>query len=709
MRLQNKKLTPEVVERSSVLVRSLMVLLEFRDPYSVGHCALVAQYCVKLSRYLNFDGQAIQRLTRSAEIHTLGVLLQVEEKQMGNCLPTTLLAPPPSRDFSIPQRESELLTAVISDLPYFEGCLSILHQRHEWFDGSGSFHGLSGEAIRREARVLSLIEAFVDLVTAKAHRPGESIETALNRLKQSSAKKFDPTCLSALESMLSEDGLLGKADVARAFESAQCYYFLWLGNFYSQVRETDLALRLFLSAEKVSQRMEDSISELTSIEGQVVICCERGLLGKAREILQAFKKRECMDEHCGLYFQLLWGMVEWLADNRLGEEIVDHASGIYRARGNFHGLCCALMIQSFVSLIKHGVDHEIHHEYLKAFLGLGATRDVLDLMLKYRPYSIPCLVNALRLDIESQLARNLLGRMGEPCADSVIDRLGATRPERWSSLFMASPLLLEDPEAQAARPGEVTISIATLGTVDVTFRAQTLSPKAWKTKKILKVFLFLAVHGGAVSNERLADEFWPDTSTQKSRDSLRNALCQVRRTIRLLTKDPRAPVISRRRIEDLVGLQIPCELDFVRFQKTAESALAASQQGDLKTALLAAREGLALYKGEFLPGIHDDWAQVRRFALADIYHRLLNVYGCILLKNQDYNGSILVARQLLALDDLREEAHALLIEAQAREGRVREATLTYHAAVRHFESELGVVPASLEALVRTLKISEGSR
>ncbi|MGE0495439.1 MAG: bacterial transcriptional activator domain-containing protein [Vulcanimicrobiota bacterium] len=53
------------------------------------------------------------------------------------------------------------------------------------------------------------------------------------------------------------------------------------------------------------------------------------------------------------------------------------------------------------------------------------------------------------------------------------------------------------------------------------------------------------------------------------------------------------------------------------------------------------------------------------------------------------------SRQVGGLDDLREEAHALLLESLAGQGRSAEAIEHYERAVALFEEALGVAPGAL--------------
>ncbi|MHB2020625.1 MAG: hypothetical protein ACYCW6_27115, partial [Candidatus Xenobia bacterium] len=75
--------------RYGKLVGTLITLLEARNPYNLDHCKLVSHYGDAVARQAGLDGAAQERLKHAADMHTLGVLLQIEEKKPHQSLPIT--------------------------------------------------------------------------------------------------------------------------------------------------------------------------------------------------------------------------------------------------------------------------------------------------------------------------------------------------------------------------------------------------------------------------------------------------------------------------------------------------------------------------------------------------------------------------------------------------------------------------------------------
>jgi two-component SAPR family response regulator len=685
------------------LLRSFVKLLELRNPFNIDHCQLVAQYCDRLAEQVGLAPDNRQRLLRAAEIHTLGVLLQMEEKQPDRILPISGLGTHSGREVSIHQREEQIFRHILSQFPAFHGCLEILLQRHEWYDGSGSISGLSGQQICPEARLMAVVDAYVDLVTPKAHRPPESHPVALERLQEMSGLQFDPFYVEALERCLEMQDEGVTAQRLGKFQAAHCRHYLGLGHFYTQIHESEWALRSYLAAERMAARTGEAGLELGAISGQFMVFCDRGQLERAREILQQVRSRgrSARDK---LGYQLLWGLLEWLEENPLGKEILQEVIRKHSEHNNLPGQAAALAFQSCMTLFQQGDQDPEHLAYLKSFLELLGNHDVFDVVERYRPYTIPVLLNAVVQGIRSQLARNLLTRMGEPCHGPLHERLKGIHPSQWTRVLMSDPVLSEAEAGHTPVPEQWDLYIETLGPFQVMGGSQRAGVEAWQSLKNIKVFLRLASHSGRTLNsELLAEELWPESGLKKGRDSLRNSLAQIRRTLRNLMADESLEVVSRSRKSNLVGLELRCRFDYEDFEALFARSQAAYQEGSGR-ALALAQEALALYRADFLEGFDEDWVVAARSRLAAQRYHAMTVVARSHLQQGNYQEVERWARDLIGLDDLREEAHDLLLEALVGQGRSVEAVAHYERTEELFEQEIGVFPERLRESLARLKL-----
>jgi HD-GYP domain-containing protein (c-di-GMP phosphodiesterase class II) len=70
---------------------------------------------------------------------------------------------------------------------------------HENVDGSGYPDGLKGDQIPLLGRIVSVADAFDAMTTDRPYSKAMTFEAALSRLRFLAGKKFDGTCVSAIE------------------------------------------------------------------------------------------------------------------------------------------------------------------------------------------------------------------------------------------------------------------------------------------------------------------------------------------------------------------------------------------------------------------------------------------------------------------------------------------------------------------------------
>jgi len=75
---------------------------------------------------------------------------------------------------------------------------------HEKFDGSGYPHGLAGEAIPLEGRIVAVADVFDALTSARPYKKAWPVEQALDLLREGRGAHFDPRCVDAFLSALDE-------------------------------------------------------------------------------------------------------------------------------------------------------------------------------------------------------------------------------------------------------------------------------------------------------------------------------------------------------------------------------------------------------------------------------------------------------------------------------------------------------------------------
>ena len=172
-------------------MRVLAAAIDARDEGTGSHSVLVADIAGDVVRTLGFDGKNVAALRRAALLHDSGKL----------ALPDAILQKPAALDDyeeTVMREHSErgYEIAVAAGLPEAEA-LWIRHV-HEHFDGSGYPHGLAGEEIPLESRVLLVADAYSAMTHDRPYQDACSPAEAVAELRRCAGGQFDPRVVEAL-------------------------------------------------------------------------------------------------------------------------------------------------------------------------------------------------------------------------------------------------------------------------------------------------------------------------------------------------------------------------------------------------------------------------------------------------------------------------------------------------------------------------------
>ena len=691
------------------LVRSLINSLELRNPYNVDHCRVVARLCEQMSRKADLSKESRQLVIEAAELHTLGVSLQMEEKKPYFSLPITNLGLASGREHPSHIREEQLLRQVLGDMPGLDEAIDVIIHRHEWFDGSASLYDRPIE-LSEETRLLAVADAFVELCTPKKHRPPETSKEALSRISEGAGSQFDPKYVEILKSVMQEqDGFFKESSRAAHFETSRCRHYLYLGHLSIAMHETAMALSSYLRSEKMAVEMSDSGLQLAAISGQVMVYCAEGQLELAREALQRARARTHSEREKRGY-HLMWGLVEWLSGReKNGYEILNRLAEHYRKDRNLPALTASVILQSFMLLTRRGLDDIDHEDTLEEFIELVARYDLFDIVERYRAYTVPLFFSAMVKNMEVSTARSNLTKMGEPCQGAVIDVLREMPPAKWMDYLLPeqSAPTIELPLPAAAPEGEPVskkdtpqVIIHTLGGVKVSTPKGTVTEDDWPTQKALRLLARLAVSRTPISVDSILEDLWPQAPDKKARNSLRNAIHQVRSALKDLFDIPSTDLLQKSRKTATCKLGFEYVLDTEQLEEYLSKAQQASEAGSYPEAVALAQQAVELYQGELLEGFSAEWLDGMRARAKELEHRALGTLGQAYLKAEMFEEAEEAARRMLAADDLREEAYEIQIKALVGEGRSADAIRYYEHAVDLFEREIGVAPAGLTEVLK---------
>ena len=159
-------------------------LSELRDPYTAGHERRVAEIAVALGTELGFDEHRLEGLRVAGHLHDVGKIT----------IPAEILSKPGKLspiEFKLIQAHADAGYEVLRRVEFPWPVAEVALQHHERMDGSGYPHGLIGEAIRFEARVIAVADVIEAMSSHRPYRPGLGITAALAEIERGRGRLYD--------------------------------------------------------------------------------------------------------------------------------------------------------------------------------------------------------------------------------------------------------------------------------------------------------------------------------------------------------------------------------------------------------------------------------------------------------------------------------------------------------------------------------------
>jgi DNA-binding SARP family transcriptional activator len=201
----------------------------------------------------------------------------------------------------------------------------------------------------------------------------------------------------------------------------------------------------------------------------------------------------------------------------------------------------------------------------------------------------------------------------------------------------------------------------------------------------------LARQRHACSRDQLIEEFWPDTPMPTARNRLQVAVSGLRQDLRTVTPEP---VIEYANGGYRINPQLSVTVDVARFDAEMAAGRAAQRTGDPAAALTAYRGAVALYRGDFAADApFEQWTLLPRERLRLAYLDALDRMSGIQIDKGLLDDCIVTGHRMLDMDPCREDAHRLLMQCYASQGRPYLALRQYELCCRVLRATLSTRPA----------------
>jgi HD-GYP domain-containing protein (c-di-GMP phosphodiesterase class II) len=162
--------------------------LETHDPDSAGHADRVTALALKIAEALRAGAGRVDAIRTGGPLHDVGKL----------AVDPSILRKPGALDpdeVETIRRHPELGVRMLEGA-LRRGLECVLHHHERW-DGTGYPHGLAGDEIPIEARIVALADAYDAMTSDRPYRAALSHEEAVAEVCRCAGTQFDPRVAEA--------------------------------------------------------------------------------------------------------------------------------------------------------------------------------------------------------------------------------------------------------------------------------------------------------------------------------------------------------------------------------------------------------------------------------------------------------------------------------------------------------------------------------
>ncbi len=175
---------PGNVEALMQAIGALTRAAETREVHAAGHGEMAASEAERIGQALGLPEDELQDLVFAARVHDVGKIV-IPEKIL--CKPGPLT----EDEYYVVKMHSSVGAEIIGTIPNSRRMKLLVKHHHERFDGSGYPDGLKGEQIPLGSRILSVVDAWVNMTSDRPFAQMKSPGEAMNELESLSGTQFD--------------------------------------------------------------------------------------------------------------------------------------------------------------------------------------------------------------------------------------------------------------------------------------------------------------------------------------------------------------------------------------------------------------------------------------------------------------------------------------------------------------------------------------
>lgn len=172
-------------------VKALAAAIDGKDKYTRGHSERVSRISVAIGKRLGMDAEELEKLRISALLHDVGKI----------AIDDAILKKPAAltdEEFAIMKTHPMRGYKIMSQIPAMKDFLPGMVMHHEMVNGKGYPHGLTGDQIPLQAKIVSVADTFDAMTIDRPYSKGMELPAALERLRSFVGTRYQSEVVEAL-------------------------------------------------------------------------------------------------------------------------------------------------------------------------------------------------------------------------------------------------------------------------------------------------------------------------------------------------------------------------------------------------------------------------------------------------------------------------------------------------------------------------------
>lgn len=177
----------EIRLKSSLMdfITAIASTIELRDPYTAGHQHRVANLASAIAKEMQLSEQQIEGIFLIGVVHDFGKVR----------VPAEILSKPGALselEFRFIKEHSQTGYDILKGIDFPWPIAKVLLQHHERLDGSGYPHGIKGDEMLLEAKILAVADVVEAMISHRPYRAALDLDTALEEITINRGLLYDP-------------------------------------------------------------------------------------------------------------------------------------------------------------------------------------------------------------------------------------------------------------------------------------------------------------------------------------------------------------------------------------------------------------------------------------------------------------------------------------------------------------------------------------